>query len=289
MKHFRSSVWNSVLTVVAFLVAVSSAAAHPGPRIWVNIEDGQVVTNAGPYPPSDPSNYHRSIVFSQPLANEGDGVWYTEFPGYQEVPGGSIPVGSMFEYDIVGPLLWYDQDDPGRCPFFVTVSEYFADAPPVPQMAITNEVFVTAYTSDGFVDGDLAFAYNGGSGDHNHLDYTLLGDGMTAGGGPDGIYALQLRLRSAGAVPSATFYLILGKNASEDSLQEAMNALPEPPRAGDMDCDGAYDEGDLQAYDDCLAGPGIPPEVQCLRGDIDNDGDVDVKDYAAFDLGRSNS
>jgi hypothetical protein len=275
------------LMIAVFFAAEATATAHPGPRIWVSIDGGNVTTYAGPYPPGDPSSYHAALVFSQPLADEGGNVWATDFPGLQKVPGGNIPNGKTFNYNIVGPLLWYNPGDAANCPHFETVADRFANSPPVPEMAVTNELFQTKYTSSGFVAGDAAFAYNGGAGDHNHLTYTLLGDGINPEGGPDGIYALQLQLTQAGATPSATFFLLLGKNASTSALTDAMSALPGPRNIADLNCDSVVGLGDLPLFEECMEGPDVPQINECLRADLDLDEDVDLQDYAAFDLCRT--
>src|SRR2546429_206012 len=68
--------------LAAGLVATAlapAALAHPGPRVWLNVQGQAVTTYAGPYPPGDPANYARSRVFTQALTEDG-GSWYTDFP-----------------------------------------------------------------------------------------------------------------------------------------------------------------------------------------------------------------
>jgi hypothetical protein len=255
----------------------------------LNTTGGQIITYAGPYPPSEPSNYSVSYVFSQPLVNEGDDVWATDFPGFQQVPGGNIPTGKSFSYNIAGPLLWYDAGAADHCPFFEPVADAFADAPAVPQMAVTNELFQTQYTADGFVAGDLAYVYNGGSGDHNHLTFTLLGDGTNPGGGPDGIYALPLQLTASGATPSVAFYLLLTKNASATDVALASDVIEHPRIAPDLDCDGDVDLEDYTLLLPCLAGPdaSIPSALDqeyCPRSDFEPDFDVDLRNFSVFQV-----
>lgn len=68
--------------------------------------------------------------------------------------------------------------------------------------------------------------------------------------------------------------------------QAAEQAWPfEPlPAVGDWDNDGDADLDDFTQFDACLSGPGAapPPSPRCLATfDVDQDADVDVKDYAA--------
>jgi len=276
------------LGLLLTLTAIPAADAHPGPRIWVSINSGKIVTYAGPYPPGAASNYAPSTHFTQPLVNEGDNTWVTDFPGFQRVPGGTIPTGTTFKYNITGPLLWYNDADLTICPEFQPVGEFFVTAPPIPQMAVTNELFQTKYTSTGFVAGDPTFEYGGAAGDHNHLTYTLLGDGANPGGGPDGIYALQLQLTATGFTASDTFYLLLGKNVSADDLADAMDVLISPSIPPDLDCDGDVDLIDFDMLRRCRLGPTMPHPAptpgfeHCGRADFDADHDVDERDVAIF-------
>ncbi len=272
-------------TSLIILSLVQDVLAHPGPRIWIDVVNGKVTTYAGPYPPSDPGNYFAEYIFSQALSDEGDDVWTTEFPGFQKVPGGNIPVGKNFSYNIVGPLQWYDAGAADHCPFFESVFDSFADAPPIPQMAITNELFQTQYTDEGFVPGNLAFTYNGAAGDHNHLTYTLLGDGQGPGGGENGVFALALQITATGITASNTIFLLLGKNASAGELGLAMDVMRHPRVAPDMDCDSDVDSSDYDSFESCMSGPDqfLASELgQCRRADANADERLDLRDFAAL-------
>jgi len=272
---------------IAFALTIAAVSrAHPGPRIWIGVVDGKIVTYAGPYPPSDPSNYEPDIGFAQALADEGDDLWDTDFPGFQKVPGGDIPVGTTLSYNIMGPVLWLNSTDPTRCPFFETVYEAFALDPSIPQFAITNEQLQIQYTSTGFVSGDAAFAYNGNDGDHDHLTYTLLGDGVNPGDGSDGIYALQLQLTAPGITPSDTIYLLLGKNVTDEDLESAEDALLNPRIPPDLDCDGDVDLSDFVDLAGCLVGPDATPKdpdsPPCSRADFSDAPGIDLSEFWIF-------
>lgn len=68
---------------------------------------------------------------------------------------------------------------------------------------------------------------------------------------------------------------------------------PPTPATGDFDASGAADAGDWPAFAECLGGVAVAPapnepavtacEVECLNAfDFDDDRDVDLADYAAF-------
>jgi hypothetical protein len=68
----------------------------------------------------------------------------------------------------------------------------------------------------------------------------------------------------------------------------------QPPVPGDFDGDGDVDSDDYVNYDDCSAGPDASPapvipdatESDCLNAfDQDDDNDIDLQDFAAFQLG----
>jgi hypothetical protein len=251
-----------------------SALAHPGARVWLNIEDQKVTTYAGAYPPGDPSNYSLSRVFTQPLIDEGGDIWDNDFPGYQMVPGGTIPQGANFSFAVGGPLLWYNAGDATHHPKFQTVASHFgADAP---QFNVSNELFQSVQTGSGVVPGYLAFAYNGGAGDHNHLTYTLLGNGTDPEGGPDGIFALPLVFSSSGAASSEPFFLLLGKNASTGNLSDAATlAIKTLLLPGDANGDRLVNFSDFQRLELGFGKTDAYPS----DGDFDFNGVVDRDDF----------
>jgi sugar lactone lactonase YvrE len=63
-----------------------------------------------------------------------------------------------------------------------------------------------------------------------------------------------------------------------------------PLSPGDIDADGDVDLEDFAAFDVCFTGPaGEPPGPQCQPADIDDDGDVDWADFARFQVAFTGS
>jgi MYXO-CTERM domain-containing protein len=264
-------------TAIAAAVSIAPPAlAHPGPRVWLNVEGGRVTTYAGAYPPGDPSAYAPSRVFTQPLIDEGDGVWDSDFPGFQMVPRGTIPAGTDLSFTLPGPLLYYSPGDATHAPKYQTVASRFGVAG-APQFDVGNELFQSMQTGPGPASATyLAYHYDGSAGAHNHLLYTLLGDGQTATPGPDGVYALPLAFSAPGVAPSSPFYLLLGKNAPDATLAAAAalarRTLLLP---GDADASGTVNFADLQRFQLGYGGHDAYPS----DGDFNADGVVDRYDF----------
>jgi len=56
----------------------------------------------------------------------------------------------------------------------------------------------------------------------------------------------------------------------------------EPFKNGDIDLDGTVIPDDYAMFVDCLTGPGGGMNPGCGAADLDNDFDVDIRDFAAF-------
>ncbi len=54
---------------------------------------------------------------------------------------------------------------------------------------------------------------------------------------------------------------------------------------GDLDNDGDVDTVDYAMWEDCVEGPGVSVLPACTIADCDNDGDVDLADFAPFTVG----
>lgn len=211
----------------------TTALAHEGPRVWIGNVGGAVTTYT-----SDndlgPTSYAPSRLFPGQLTETSLNRWTTEFPGYEvKTIAGNVRPDTVFGFNIPGPLLAYD----GAAKRFRPTADLFPA--PAPQMQVSLGA-PARRTGTGPADGFDFFTF-GELGDHEHLLYSLLGNGSSISNGPDAIYALPLRLTGkppdslAPPGTSETYYLVLGKNvaSSSDTFQEAMTVagqtlVPEP-------------------------------------------------------------
>jgi len=268
-------------SIVFALALVSSAAAHPGPRIWIGNVGGKVSTFVSDNDLA-PSVYTPSRLFATDMENIA-GIYTTNFPGYEvRRSGGDVTPGTTFGFDIVGPALYFDD----ATDTFLTTDAMFE--PPAPQLAISLGANSRA-TAGGFVAGFNFLTFNQ-VGDHSHLSYTLLGDGVTASDGPAGVYALALHLTSSALATSETYYLLVGKDVEPgdplflSAIAAARATLV--PVSGDMDCSGVLDAADVAAFVQALLDPdafeAAHPNCGVLHGDMTGDHAVDGRDVQPF-------
>jgi len=62
----------------------------------------------------------------------------------------------------------------------------------------------------------------------------------------------------------------------------ATGVLPAPCCPGDLTGDDRVALNDLKRFGACLEGPNAEVEGACRCADLDEDGDTDLEDYAAF-------
>jgi autotransporter-associated beta strand protein len=251
MKSIKSRL--EVVPPIAAMTATlicSPAFGHAGPRIYLNIQNGQVVTYEGPYPepedsngnvstnPADYNNYAPSLVFpglppdetgqnGQPTAGVLPLSWddepsnfTTEFPGLQTYGPGSVASGTSFSFNIAGEVQFFNTTNAS----FESISQAFPTN--TPSIAVNNDLGQLAFSGTGFVPGYLAFTYDGDPTDHEHLTFTIvtpddLADGFSPEDAPAGVYALPLQLTSTAAnTPSDTFYILLGDRGPNLSISQ---------------------------------------------------------------------
>ncbi len=249
---------------------------HDGPRVWIDTVDGGVVTLTSDND-SAPTTYTPLRLFTTDL-EELLGVYTTDLPGYEvRRDGGSVPAETTFGFNIVGPLLYFDD----VTETFVTVQDLFGPPQPgpVPQVAILLDSEIRV-TNEGTVSGFDFYTYHA-TADHAHLTDTFLGDGSTASDGPSGVHTLPLQLTSAGLTSSETYYLLMGKDVAQDdplfeeAVAVAQATLVGGPVPGDMNGDGTVDDADVEPFVAVLLGLDSDPDhltVADVNGDENADG-----------------
>lgn len=202
----------SPIVIALLLVPSAAVLAHPGPRIWVGSEAGQIFTYSSDNDVS-PTTYTPSRVFGAELEDlvPGAGVFTTTFPGYEaKKTDAGLPSGTVIGFNIAGPLLRFDEASASFEPTAAPATPGAAT-----QLAVSSGATVRV-TGDAPASGFDFFTYNA-TGDHAHLSYTLYGDGSGASDGASGVYALPLELTSASLSTSPVYYLLLGKDVEQDS------------------------------------------------------------------------
>lgn len=276
MKFFACS-------AIALLAVGSPALAHDGPRVWVDVVAGKVVTLTSDND-LDPTVYTPGRIFTTELG-ELFGIWTTEFPGYEvRRTGGSVNSGTVFGFNLTGPALYFDTGTNT----YKTVQLAFGAPGPVPQIAVSQGASIRS-TGGGPVAGFNYFAFFD-EGDHSHLQYTLLGDGVNPVNGPTGVYAISLELTSAGLTTSDPYYILIGKGVTQsDPLFQTAKAVAEATLVsapGDMDCNGALELADTSHFVQALLDPAgysaSHPNCPIMRGDMNQDGLVNGSDVQWF-------
>lgn len=237
--------------LLAALGLTSFAEAHYGQRIWVDVTPGgKIVTQVGPAGDIPGHTYTAAEfapgrVFARDMGGlgnlndgiddageDGDGTNYaTEFAGFEATKFPSRSFSGRFDEQFAGEVLFYNaaqqRFDPVSVAFAGTGIPYFN-------------------VSDGITDGNsptgnatvaTGRAFTVGS--HFHPTRVLLypGGPTDANDAYDGVYALPMQLTAPGLATSDTFYLLLGKNASLNTIRAAQTVaeqtlVPEPAMLG---------------------------------------------------------
>ena len=278
------------LSLIALLLMTANAYGHDGTRIWIDQSNGQLVTLT-----SDndfaPTAYSPSRLFATKFGYDSINPLTTEFPGF-EAPRGTqhhLNNGTVIGFNIAGPA-WFFESNSGH---FQTTADAFGHTG-APQIGIGISFGNTRATADGPVAGVstlLTFTSTAGvsNQNHAHVEFAIMGNGVSPSAAPAGVYALPLELTSSSLQTSETFYLLLGTagtltapgsalfNQAMLAAQTQFIAMP-----GDTDGDGDIDDSDLGTSLANYTGPvGVAGGRTSADGDTDSDGDVDDSDLGS--------
>lgn len=259
-------------TACALLVLLNTVSAfgHSGPRVWVDVVDGKVITLTSNNDLA-PVTYTPSRIFGTELTNLFD-VYTVNFPGYEvRRTGGHASFGTSFGFNIAGPLLVFNPTTGG----YITAQKLLGPPPagPVVQMAVSLSS-TQRFTSTAPVSGFNFFNYTQ-PGDHSHLTYTMAADGQ-AYNGPAGVYALPLNLFASGITTSDPYFLLLGKDVAQTSA--AFNtALAASPALTAIPADTNFD-GLVNAVDLAALASHWQATANWTTGDFNFDGISDISD-----------
>jgi hypothetical protein len=227
----------AALTCIA--AAHQHASAHEGPRIWLGQTDGRITTYTS-NDDFDPTDYFVETAFIVDFDNYGPGIWATDFPGFESRrSGNNLTSGTLFSFDLAGPLLYLDQASSKLMPASQLMPA------PAPRLAVSQSSN-GLISGTGFVEGFPHFSYIQ-QGNHDHLFFTLLGDGSTASDAPDGVWGIPLRFQSNRLADSPWVVVLFNKQAPLTQLVSAYNAARSMTNAtpGDTNFDGQVDFIDL--------------------------------------------
>jgi len=259
-----------VLSVAA--AGAMPAAAHDGPRVWIDVVGGKIVTLTSDNDLS-PSVYTPSRKFNTQLETLGS-IQTTDFPGYEvRRAGASVAAGTVFGFRIAGPLLKLDAPANAMTP----VNELYPPPGQKPELAVSSGSsfrITNATVQEGF-----DFLQFEGVGDHAHLSYTMLGGGaLPPTPGPAGMYVLPMMLTSAGLTRSDWYFLIVRNSATAAEFDQAQQLVSNMVGAlpGDANFDGTVNIGDFSR----LAVNFNQGGMWWGKGDFDFDGTVNIADFA---------
>lgn len=255
----------------AFLSAGSMTFAHDGPRVWVGSESGTITTYTSDNDEA-PTTYSSAQVFLSTL-DDLEGTFSTEFPGFELRRDGQHPIsnGTIVSFNIAGPLLKLDVANNRLS----STQELLGNPGPAPQLGVSlnpNARITNASIVEGFQ------FFQSFPGNHSHMAFTLLGDGVNPAGGPDGVYVLPMLLTAPSLARSDWFFITLQKNntAAERTqalalAQDMADALP-----GDTNFDGTVNISDFAI----LAANFNTTNRWWRLGDFDFNGTVNISDFA---------
>ena len=207
-----------IILIAGLFTTTPVAFAHDGQRIFLGNSGGRITTYIGDNNESS-TLFSSERIFSTELPNFlGSGIYTTDFPGYQIVEGTGVVSNTDFSFNLLGPLLYFDNYNPvNGTGIFKPVSTAFSSLSGIPQMALSESSSVRV--TSGLPQTGFSFLTYTGAGDHGHISYTLFGNGTGVSNGPAGMYALPLEITSPSLSTSLPFYLLLGKDVAPGTPQ----------------------------------------------------------------------
>ncbi|MCA9285057.1 MAG: hypothetical protein KDA22_07580 [Phycisphaerales bacterium] len=235
------------------LESLAGSEEEPHFDIWLQADDGQVVTGAiGEGEPGEPLAT-RWRVFGSELGEDPQFPFSAVEPGLQMLPDESM-ANAELSFSVGAVEAWTGS---GFASTTATMQIAFG-----PAMVTTGDDIVAGFSFAAEVDGSL----------HDHFDFTLLGAGESD---PEpGVYLLPMTVKgqSPALAASAPFYLVFNLGASEEEHDAAIQwARLNLACGADLDGSGFVDGADLGAL---LAGWG----GDGMAEDLNADGIVDGAD-----------
>jgi hypothetical protein len=212
-------------TLIAIAAASQAAYAHNGPRIYLSLANGNLLTNL-----DDFQNFHNitpnTRVFHGDFGQDAENPLpnFTEFPGVSgAVDGtGALLAGTTISFNILDAAKYWNG----------TGSVLFG---PSPETISISSGLDLVTSSSGFVPGfTLVASVPSTDGWHTHPGYSLNSD--AAGQFQDGVYLLELSMTNNG-LTTQPFWIVFGQNMDDSVVDGAVDALsaglvPEPASLG---------------------------------------------------------
>ncbi|MBX7072022.1 MAG: dockerin type I repeat-containing protein [Pirellulales bacterium] len=200
-------------------------------------------------------------IYTATMESLGGLLYQSELPGFgvQSAASG-VPSGKSISFNVVDNLFYWSAGALSEAPLPLTIENEAADA-----VDIDHDTL--------FQSGLMIGAYNGATGWHQHLYYTLPSNA------PVGVYAVVLQLTAPGLDTSSPFVLAFNRGETAGNFSAAVAAIGQTQfgTPGDANLDGQVDGADYTIWADHFQSVGSLSE-----GDFNRDGQVDGADYTIW-------
>ena len=226
--------FKNTIVIASFSLTSASIVFGHGPAVD-QVRPGVINGNALEIFKRDSGSgpHYKNSIWTTPLLDIA-GSWDNEYPGFTPVkdalpPGVSaIAPGTALGINLIAPLKRWDGSEFNLLPLGET-EEFRA-------YRTTAPTGTTVTSDSGFSAGFNFLTVDATLGQHRHIRYGLLGDGVNPTGGDDGLYLLTLEVTATGLLNSPPVYIIFNKNVDPvtQSAAEAWLAaslVPEPAAA----------------------------------------------------------